>query len=373
MAHIDAIPEVLKWAREYHNLGVGEAAALLKIAPEVLEAIENGKPLLNATILKNMISKYKLSEATLLLRHVPTDAPKPPEDYRTLKGRPSALDARTMVIIRDVHARLDNLAQIMQIDPTYKLTNVPIYPRVTDPTRLGESERSRLGVSIDEQLHWRDADLAFRTWRKIVETSGISVCLEEYPLADCQAFSIRRKDSIPAIVINKSDELSVVRTFSLIHELGHLVINKPGLSDMNDKNQTEAFCNRFAGSFLMPIAALEMAMGGLKNQKRWEISEIVRGAKALSVSQQSLALRLEKAGYAPNGYFEWFCKNQPRGKQTQKKKGRIPMSIKIRGKVGYYYTKTVLGALDMGMITQFDASRLFDTSLQTVTRMKTLA
>src|SRR5258708_15552783 len=107
-----------------------------------------------------------------------------------------------------------------------------------------------MNVSVERQLHWRSGQ-AFSYWRALIERLGIAVYLQKFEAADCRGWSMADEDAPPAIVVNRDDRFDAARVYTLIHEYAHLLIRRPGISDLDSRNPTEAFCNRFAGAFLI--------------------------------------------------------------------------------------------------------------------------
>ena len=69
-------------------------------------------------------------------------------------------------------------------------------------------------------------------------------------------------ETLPVIAVNRNDVLTR-RTFSLVHELAHLIIRVSGVSDLEtdarrppEDQKIEIFCNQVAGAALIPKTAL---------------------------------------------------------------------------------------------------------------------
>lgn len=61
--------------------------------------------------------------------------------------------------------------------------------------------------------------------------------------------------SMPIIIINDSDSKKA-QSFTLMHELGHILRNDPGIDgDNTDDSGIERWCDQFAGEMLMPASS----------------------------------------------------------------------------------------------------------------------
>ena len=128
---------------------------------------------------------------------------------------------------------------------------------------------------------------------EMLEDNYIKVVEVDEPM-EFDGLSSMIDNKIPVIVVNKNFPVERKR-FTLLHELGHLLMNLP--DDISDKEK-ELMCHRFAGSFLIPqnkfIAELENKRGRIlieeliAVQKEWGISiaAIMQRAKDLGIINQ---------------------------------------------------------------------------------------
>jgi len=141
-------------------------------------------------------------------------------------------------------------------------------------------------------------------WRLLIEEMGVAVYIEPLGKDDTRGASIFSND-FPAIIIDQKEKLPGVRSFTLIHELGHLLLRHSGISNFDPRNVVERFCNRFAAAFLLPVEAVEAAFPknllGTKGEP--EMSILSAASNKLCVTIPQLALRLEELKLAKPGYF----------------------------------------------------------------------
>jgi Zn-dependent peptidase ImmA (M78 family) len=276
-------------------------------------------------------------------------------DFRTHGGLRSVESFEYRVVLSEVRGFLAELKRIAAEDDEFLRPRLPQYSRDNDPEAVGMKERARLGVGINEQLSWKTGE-AFRRWRAIIEKQGISVFLKKYPASDSRGFSLFEDAATPAIVINKNEDADAARSFSVLHEYAHLLIRQPGISDHDNRNPVEAFCNRFAAAFLMPDAALRKLLPYWPNEPvDWTFEQVTAWAKALKVSKAALALRLEQASLAPTGFFGRY--NRPNAPLAVKRDSPVivnPVTVRLF-ELGGNYPKAVLGAYDRGSISEITA------------------
>lgn len=279
-----------------------------------------------------------------------------PMDFRTVEGREATLGFDVRLAISHAYTIEQNILELVDADAA---PPTPVLPHIglrENASEAGERERRRLGIGGVTQLAW-PSDEAFRNWRTIIEGTGVYVLLKKWDRSDCLGFTIYRDRNAPIIVINKADEYEPVRTFTLIHEYAHLLLRQPGISDQNDANPVEAYCNRFAGGFLMPRAVLaEILPYWPERPVEWTLDQIREWARRLKVSQQALALRLEQLGVAPQGYYERLVEMQRLRPRTP---GGNYNNTQVN-ELGDRFTSTVLSAENQRLITRSEAAEILD-------------
>lgn len=349
MAEIPVSGKVLIWARNFRGLSREAAADAIGIAPAELDDLENEKQKPTLTKFEKIAAVYKLPLATLFRR---TPPPIPPElaDFRTFEGAPPQTSFGFRIALSNVRSLQATLRILRSEDENFLNAALRKYDVARDPFQQGEAERQSTGVSIQNQLNW-DAD-GFRHWRAIIEQLGISVYLQKFELADCRGCALLDDRGVPAIIINKAEQSNNARTYTLIHEYAHLLVRQPGISDLNRKNPTEAWCNRFAAAFLMPVAALRHVLPIWPDHPQdWDEEIVNEVARELKVSAQALAIRLEELNKAPAGMSRRFIVKMKPGKP-----GQVNYVTKRLSEVGGRFTASVIGALDRDVIDIVHAS-----------------
>lgn len=269
------------------------------------------------------------------------------QNYRTLGGRSASVTFDTSVALRLVEQLQENLIEIVNPEEVRRtVTSIPLASERQDIERLAARERTRLGVSIDEQLAWPSPTRAFQAWRLRIENRGISVFLEKMNLDDCRGLTMFEEGELPAIVVNDREGTYGAKIFTLLHEYAHILLRKPGISDERPRNAIEKFCNQFAGAVLMPRDALTHALTihGPFVPSEWTDRQMAHAAEQLKVSQIALAIRLENMNLAAKGFSRRFDFGPPIPRRRKGGKP-VPQHAKIVRELGSHYSNRVLSAL----------------------------
>jgi Zn-dependent peptidase ImmA (M78 family) len=167
-------------------------------------------------------------------------------------------------------------------------------------------------------------------------------------------------DDLAAICINDRESTEGRKVFTLFHEYGHVLLRQTAISDENNRNQVERFCNEFAASFLIPRTPLVEAIGKVETPHEFSDADVKHLATRFRVSNSAMALRLEKTGLAPKGFYgrrtaPWDLPSEPRPVTPDRQVNAITIRLK---RIGKLHARTALRALDRRIINSFDASDL---------------
>ena len=259
-------PEILVWARETAGLMPEEATKKLAIrdtkkatALERLAGYESGAEDPSRSLLLKMSKQYRRPLLTFYL-------PKPPlkgdrgVDFRTLPGDAYSLgDALLDTLLREMRARQSMVRAVLEDeDEAVPLPFVGSHTIADGQPAVLDSLRTLLNIQLAEYRAQRGADAAFNLLRTRAEREGIFVLLKgdlgsyhtAIELEIFRGFSIA--DNIaPFIVINDRDA-HAAWTFTLLHEMVHLILGQTGVSGQKAENETERFCDDIASEFLLP-------------------------------------------------------------------------------------------------------------------------
>ncbi|HEX5234304.1 MAG TPA: XRE family transcriptional regulator [Silvibacterium sp.] len=360
MAEVPINGAVLEWARNLRGFSIESAAQKLGVSVDELRAYETGrrKPLIG--FLRKVAAKYRVSFASLLMPE-PLPAVERPTDHRT---RPQAnpLSVDTLVAIEEVGDALETFKDIADeyphLVPRLRIGTATLHE---NPEAVAIRERRRFGISVEDQRQWRNLRAARVQWRKLIEAHGVFTYMMPMPSNELSGFSLLREE-VAAICVNDNEISEGAKIFTLFHEYCHLLLRQSGISDENDNNRVEKFCNEFAASFLIPKTALAESVAGFEVPYEFSDSDIRRLATRFRVSNRAIALRLEKTGFAPHGFYRrrtapWDAPSDR--KEPDAKPNTKISQIRIRlKKIGRLHARTVLGAVDRRAINSFDASQL---------------
>jgi Zn-dependent peptidase ImmA (M78 family) len=348
-------PEVLRWAREYRRRTTDEVAVWLSCEVRRVEILEETGGPISAAEFERLAKNYKLPQSTLAAPRVPV-VPDVPQDFRTIHGNDPRLSLQTLAAIAQVQAWQQIAAELVASD--LPEVAIPVVELSANPYQAGAAERERLRISDDEQLQLSDPPRLFAYLRKKIERQHVAVYVVPFGKSDNVRGVSDWSQEVPAVIaVNIKEAEWTARSFTLLHEYGHLLLRRPGISDENNRNRVEAWCNRFAAAALMPEGLVRASLD--INSPGVTASDVNSGARRLGVSAQAFALRLEELGIAPEGFFRQVVSVQ--GRRARAKAGGSYVNTQVFS-LARNYQGAVMTALSGGRIDSVGASRLLNLS-----------
>ena len=290
-------PEVLKWARERAHFSIEEIRTKF---PSV-EAWEQGSSAPTYVQLERLSESLKVPIAVFFFNE-PPDVPPIRESFRTLPDANFAALPRTMhVMLRKAKSLQINLAELNEgRNPAehYILRDIRFTPGMNVPD-MARRLREYLGISMETQVNWPDSDVAFEAWRTELEQHGIAVFKDAFREQLYSGFCLY-DETFPLIYINNSAKTR--QTFTLFHELAHLLFNISGIDTFSEEpqgdlqtldRQIEVTCNRFAAEFLFPLERFESE---IRNLSATEETAVVL-ARRYHISREFVFRRFLEQGY----------------------------------------------------------------------------
>jgi Zn-dependent peptidase ImmA (M78 family) len=158
-------------------------------------------------------------------------------------------------------------------------------------------------VTVQLQANWKDTDgrAGFNAWRSRIEELGALVFqATRIDTEEASGFAIAA-DTLPVIAVNRKDP-PTRRTFSLVHELAHLMARVSGVSDLEtdamrppEDQRIEVFCNHVAAAALIPKNVLLSEPRVIEQGPRsenWSDALLSDLARQFNVSREALLRRL---------------------------------------------------------------------------------
>ena len=339
-------PAMLVWARDRAGLEVEEAADRLvfikstekESASQRLMALENGDRAPTRAQLLELVRVYRCPLLAFYMKRPPRRDDRG-EDFRQSAGAVSRRESSLLdALLRDIRARQEMVRSLLEDEEESQELAFVGSAFINDGARaVAASIASTLEFDHRGRGARRgDADTLFRTLRERAESAGVFVLLigdlGSYHTAlgveVFRGFAISDRVA-PFVVINDQDARAA-RSFTLIHELAHIWLDRSGVSGVPSPNaprsledRIEQFCNDVAGEFLLPAEALHAQPADFDaGDKRGAEDAIRLLADAWSVSEPMVAYRLKRTGKIVTPVYRDLISDYAARWQRQRKRQR---------------------------------------------------
>lgn len=342
-------PEILVWARETANLTREEAVRKLSIgdtkrvrAIDRLIAFEDGTDQPSRAVLQKMAQRYYRPLLAFYLEKPPKPANRG-VDYRKLpSGIAEPQNQNLDILLRDVRVRQSMVKAALEDEDEVEYLQFVGANKISGgkPAVLHSLRRV---LNLDSQTYRNQVSpaAAFELLRQRAENSGIFVLLKSdlgnYRTAiEVESFRgfVIADNIAPFIVINERDAVSA-RSFTLLHELVHLILGNTGVSGLRVDNEHEKFCNEVASEYLLPKEDLKL----LGIQKSTNFSELEREienfARARHLSRTMVAYSALREGLLDSTAYE-FLASKFRNQWKKSKNKQINDDRVVSGGPDYY-------------------------------------
>jgi Zn-dependent peptidase ImmA (M78 family) len=270
-----------------------------------LDAELGREPEPKQTLLNKIADELRVPAYIFYMETIP-DIQEVIPDFRTQDIQPRSKSKETL--------RALQLAESVQ---KVVRDNKPVHPADLLKVDIFSSEsvereaikaREHFNITMEDQFSTKSAGKFYVRCRRNIEQKGIFVLHLSFPSEDGSGFCLY-DEQYPIIVANTRNQTIQRRLFTLVHELGHVLIERSGISDpFKRSNYIEAKCNEFAGSFLLPVAAIQYVSERVRVPVEPSIEDVQRVAAKFKVSQQATSLRLEKKGFVKAGSHDrWLA------------------------------------------------------------------
>jgi len=245
-------------------------------------------------------------------------------------------------------------------------------------------ERKQSNISIEEQISWKNEYIAYRRWKDWIESKNIFVFQMDIPIEDARGFSLTNID--PFIIVLSSHDSVRGRIFSLFHEYAHILLRKPAVCNMESYSsgsleirKIERWCDSFAGSFIVPKAAL---IEPKQQIEREFIREVVRKISShYKISELGALVRLGNLRYIDQDDYrieysklvnEFELKkveNQKKKEIKEKQEGGIPGEKRAINEKGKRFSKFILESSKRGKISEYDVMDYLDIQAKNLSKL----
>ena len=232
------------------------------------------------------------------------------KNYRTFDGSLSVDDSGFNIAVCDVLRERDFLIEVhTELGIPIPAFSTPSFS-LEDPADWANTIRSFYEIDLGDQYKCRSPRKLYLYLREKLESKGAFVqCFTDVSVETVRGFSVYEKE-LPIIGIN-SDDRAPAKSFSLIHELVHILKRESSVCNImynaTSSRKEEVFCNAVAGELLVPEAALAIVLKDRGYKRPYTTDNIRLIANKFSVSKEVIIRRLLDTGRINDVEYETYA------------------------------------------------------------------
>lgn len=255
-------PAVLKWAREAAGFSRSDIATAFKKEEDAVKRWETGELALTYNQLEKLAYQYYKRPLAIFFMPAHPEEEDIKGAFRSLPDQEkNTLSSDTLYAIRlglTMQMSLRDISNGANLSPKKIFKDINI-DRNKSARYWANIVREYLGITINDQIDFKNASEALSVWRDVVEQSGLFIFKRSLKQRDISGFSLI-DEVFPIIMLNNSTSKNR-QIFSIFHELAHILMSDSGITKDDYINKSylfgelgkiETFCNRFSNEFLFP-------------------------------------------------------------------------------------------------------------------------
>jgi len=356
-------PQRVAWCLRDLGVTPEQASVDTGLPLERITGALEGRPSLTFAQLR-MLASYLGRSVMFFLEAEPVRAEQVHSpQFRTLAGQKPDLSRRVRQLVQRAERQRSIYSDLMTEAEGANVAPFEPPPHTNDPAIAARRARAWLGLGDTNN---------FESYRRAVEDRGILVFRTNgyagkwqiAPESPVLGFSLY--DPVLPVIVVKKQEAEVRQSFTLMHELGHVLLHRTSSvddeGDMHAANGMEREANQFAGHLLVPTEFLERIDDATRPQEVERLEEWLQpNRRAWGVSTEVILLRLLSVGRLDQATYEHYrAWNHQQPRVEGEGGSRAYRYREPRHLFGDRFVRTVLGALNARQITLSKASDYLD-------------
>ncbi len=372
-------PEIMIWARETAGLDRDTAARKIGLNPargvpgaERLAAIEAGVSMPSKSLLRRMAAQYHRPLITFYLPQIPAPVGLG-HDFRTVPDQSDPSNVLLATLLRDVKARQALVREILEDDEdAEEVAFIGAASGISDSRRLADLIVESIGFDRSAYRAHASSEDAFSYLRELIEKKGVFVLLA----GDCGHWSTAIEVRIfrgfaiadrfaPFVVVNDQDARTAW-SFTLLHEVAHLLLGESGVSGGSPNGRIEQLCSDAAAAVLITRAEVT-EFGKLMQGGGDDVSNIDAIANQARISRSMVAYQLFRTGMIAQARWEelrntfraqWLAQKEREREKSRAAEGGPNWYVVRRHRLGSAILAVARQGMADGSLTPTRAARM---------------
>lgn len=366
-------PRVLYWAMQEAGVTSAVLAAKAEVDVAVVDHWLAGTAQPTKTQFNKITKALARSRSFFFLPRPPATAQVPVAFRATPGGQNQDLLVTDLQAVRNAR-RVQRLTRWSRERVRDSAPALPTASPNTSAVKAAQTVRDWLGWTMERQTEAKTATVVTKDLRRTLEAHGLIAMQQPLGRKGCRGFSLL--DPVAPVVAVNSAYTTEARTYSYVHELGHLVRGTEAICTGSVDQALERWCEEFAAALLLPRSALLTYANDLvgRDQKIAVATQVTKIANHFKVSRLATVTALQQAGRADQVLWnEIKAQSDLRKKQGGGPPGdpqTLPV-IRVR-EWGRTPTRLLIAAADEGALSRPDLLEYLQLSSSEVDHVRLL-
>jgi Zn-dependent peptidase ImmA (M78 family) len=329
------------------------------VSEKIFESWFEGKAKITLNQLRDLAKRTKRPIASFFLSKVPEEK-EMPTDYRLYPEKVGKFDKKTVFAVRKARRLQEIVKSLMSNLYEERKRKIREVKLSESPLDVAKEMRDLFELTEIKQKKFKNSYDFMKFLREKLEEKNIFTFQISMPEEDARGFAL--SDDFPSIATINSKDSIEARIFTLMHEVGHILLNNTGISipDFNNKNSIEKWCNEFSSNFLLPNDIAKRIFSE-RNEILIESSTLKELSRKYKLSKNMLLYNMAKLKFITfedyNEILKRYKKREDAIRESEEKKsgGGIPAERKCLSELGNKFITLVAENTSRKNITYSDA------------------
>lgn len=285
----EIVPQKIRQGRVLNAMSLQELADLIGVSKQMISKYENGNSMPSS---KTLIQLAKSLKVKLDYFFVPSSVELGEVNFRK---KNSFSIKKVNALKEDIKIKLSNyleIENILQIDNSFEN---PLKKKKVNS--LDDIEN----VVKELRNDWEIGYDPIHNIIQLLEDNEIKVIEIDEPQNNFDGLATIINEKYPVIVVNRNFNVERKR-FTLLHELGHLLLDLPDC----DIRFEEQICNRFASEFLFPKSLVLKEFG--EGRESISFIELIEVQRKYGINIRAIVYRLKDSNVLSESRVKEFYK-----------------------------------------------------------------
>lgn len=253
------------------------------------------------------------------------------------RAEPATYHRKRQKLTKAEWSKIYSRAEIYRISASLLLKSLELAPtRAAPPVIDPDEHNGRIeDIAISVRQFWTMPRGPIDDVTALLESAGVLVVPFDFGTELCDGFCQHASEGMPPVIFINTKQPKDRMRFSLVHELGHLVMHRLPNPEMEDQ------ANRFASELLMPTADI------MKDFHNLSLEKFMALKRYWKTAMSALMRKAKDTGRLSESAYRYYMVNM--SKRGWRTKEPIEIEARETPRVIYQFVRAHMGVLNYSL------------------------